>query len=62
VISLFGTIGELIAPAVIWVITGFKGNKWAKVDLINRGYNLLRTVESSSPDAAIATVAKRNLV
>jgi len=40
------------------IITGFKGNKWAMPDLINRGYHLLRTVGSTSPDASIAIVAQ----
>jgi len=57
-IILLGSLGSLIAPVIIWIITGFKGNKWAKSDLINRGYRLLRTVESTSPDASIAIVAQ----
>lgn len=59
VIALIGALGNLFAPVIIWIITGFKGNKWAKSDLINRGYRVLRTVESTSPDASIATVAER---
>jgi len=58
IVKLFGLFGKYFAPVIIWFITGFKGNKWAKSDLINRGYYLLRTVESTSPDASIATVAK----
>ena len=58
VIILLGSLGDIIVPVIIWIVTGFKGNKWAKYDLINRGYRLLRTVESTSPDASIAIVAQ----
>jgi Protein of unknown function (DUF2628) len=57
----FGALGDLSVPVIIWIIIGFKGNKWAKSDLINRGYSLLRRVESTSPDASIATVVKGNV-
>jgi len=38
-------------------LTGFKGNEWFVADLKNRGFRLLSTVGSTSPDAAIAIVA-----
>ena len=60
VIMLLGSLGSLISSVIIWIITGFKGNKWAKSDLITRGYRLLRIVESTSPDASIATVANES--
>ena len=59
-IIAFGLLVELLAPVIIWIIVGFKGNEWVKADLLNRGYRLLRTVESTSPDAAIASVFEKN--
>ncbi len=55
-----GILGDLITPVIIWIYIGFNGNKWIKSDLINHGYRLIETVESTSPHASIAIVAKKD--
>lgn len=41
----------------LWLIPGFKGNKWREENLSNRGYALLNSVQAETPDAAVAQLA-----
>ena len=42
----------------IYIFVGFKGNEWQATNLLNRGYQLMDTVQAESPDAAIAKIMK----
>jgi len=44
---------------VLWLIPAFKGNKWRKENLAERGYEFVNAVQAETPDAAIALVAKQ---
>ncbi len=57
-INLFLSLIGLIASLMIFLLPGFKGNSWRVKKLGKRGYELVESVEASSPDTAIAQVAK----
>lgn len=40
------------------VFIGFKGNKWRAANLQKRGFELVETLQSETPDAAIGKAAK----
>lgn len=40
----------------LWLIPPFRGNKWREENLSKRGYYLLNTVQTKTPDAAVAQV------
>jgi hypothetical protein len=42
---------------VLGLVPGFKGNKWREKNLVRRGFELLRTVQAETPEAAISQVA-----
>jgi len=42
----------------LWLIPAFKGNKWREENLSKRGYELNSSVQSQTPDAAVAEQAK----
>jgi hypothetical protein len=41
----------------LWLVPAFKGNSWRERSLSKRGYELVATVQSENPDAAIAQAA-----
>jgi hypothetical protein len=43
-----------IAYFALWLIPGFKGNKWRSSNLTSRGFELVTRVEAETKDAAIA--------
>ncbi len=42
----------------LWLVPAFKGNKWRENNLSKRGYEKLITVQTETPEAAIAHAAK----
>jgi hypothetical protein len=42
----------------LWLIPGFKGNRWRERNLSKRGYEFAMSVKVETPDAAIARAAK----
>ena len=54
--GLQGVIYLLLAAAYIalWLIPGFKGNKWREIILLSRGYVYKDTLNGNNSDAAIA--------
>ena len=40
------------------LMPGFKGNQWREANLVKRGYELGGTVQTATPDAAVAQVVK----
>ena len=40
------------------LVPGFKGNQWREANLTKRGFELVGTVQSATPDAAVAQVVK----
>lgn len=57
-INLLLSLIGLTASLMIMLIPGFKGNSWRVKKLGKLGYELVDSVEASSPDTAIAQVAK----
>ena len=47
-------LSSFIAYLALWLIPGFKGNKWRSSNLKSRGFELVTTVEAETKDAAIA--------
>lgn len=41
----------------LWLIPALKGNSWREKNLSKRGYELVATIQSETPDAAIAQAA-----
>jgi hypothetical protein len=51
----------LLLAAGCWALNllpGFKGNQWREANLAKRGFELVGTAQSATPDAAMAQVAK----
>jgi len=44
----------IAAYFALWLVPGFKGNKWRERGLLRRGFERSATVEAETPDAAIA--------
>ena len=42
----------------LWLVPGFKGNKWVEDNLTERGYEKFTTLKAENPSAAVAQVAK----
>jgi len=42
----------------LWLVPGFKGNKWREENLTKRGYEKITTVQAETPDAAVALASK----
>ncbi len=42
----------------LWLVPGFKGNKWREENLTKRGYEQITTVQAETPDAAVALAVK----
>jgi hypothetical protein len=40
------------------LIPGFKGNQWREANLAKRGFELVGTAQTATPDAAVAQVVK----
>ncbi len=51
----------IIGYWALWLIPGFKGNKWREKNLQKRGYELIDTIQAETRDAALALIAKSNL-
>jgi hypothetical protein len=54
-------LGSLIIVAgafALWLVPGFKGNKWREDNLTKRGYEHVQTVQAENPDAAVALAVK----
>ncbi len=41
----------------VYILVGFKGNEWQVNNLLNRGFQLVDTVQAETPAAAIAKIA-----
>jgi hypothetical protein len=42
----------------LWLVPAFRGNNWREENLSKRGYELISTVQTETPDAAIGKLAK----
>lgn len=42
----------------LWLVPAFKGNSWREQNLSKRGYEQVSTVQSETPDAAVAQAAR----
>ncbi len=42
----------------LWLVPGFKGNKWRERYLERRGYELIKTVKAGSPEEALSPNAR----
>jgi len=43
--------------AALSLIPGFKGNTWREKNLVRRGFEILRTVQAETPEAAVSQMA-----
>jgi len=43
--------------AALSLIPGFKGNTWREKNLVRRGFEMLRTVQAETPEAAVSQKA-----
>lgn len=48
------TLVIIAASVALWLLPGFKGNKWREDNLTKRGYKCVQTVQADNPDAAVA--------
>jgi hypothetical protein len=47
----------VVGYLALTLIPGFKGNEWREKNLVRRGFEMLRTVQAETPEAAISQMA-----
>jgi hypothetical protein len=59
------SVAQALVYLLLWaayvalnLLPGFKGNQWREANLVQRGFELVGTAQTSTPDAAIAQVVK----